>query len=110
LFDLKYFTGTKELVPAGWGSVDVDKDYPLLSSRNPQIPEAQVDNQEEDEFSTLNGHNQATSEVDSSDVEEDDVPQLAPTRMNDESSDDEPALNSSITRVCLIIIEAYLIS
>jgi ubiquitin carboxyl-terminal hydrolase 4/11 len=100
LFELSYFTSAKELVPVGWGSVDEDKDYPKLSSRDPQVLQAmQEDNQPQDDYSMPNGGMQ--SEV-SSDVEEDDAPQLvAPTRMNEESSDeDEPAVPApSISRV-----------
>jgi hypothetical protein len=106
MFQLKYFTGTKELVPAGWGSVDEDKEYPLLSSRSPQVLETHEDDQTEDDFPMSTGNRRVTSDAGSSDIEEeDDAPQLAPTQMNEESSDDdELAPNSNLTRVRLILI------
>lgn len=83
----------------GWASVDEDKDYPKLSSRDPQLRHPmQADEQPQDDFSMLNGRTQSEA---SSDAEEDDAPQLvAPTRMNEESSDeDESALPPNIPRV-----------
>ncbi len=102
MFELSYFTGTKELVPVGWGTVDEDKDYPKLSSRDPQVLHTmEEDDQPQESFPIANGRSQSDA---SSDVDEDDAPQLvAPTRMNEESSDeDELALSSNITRVCFI--------
>jgi ubiquitin carboxyl-terminal hydrolase 4/11/15 len=99
LFELSYFTSAKELVPVGWGSVDEDKDYPKLSSRDPQVLNSmQEDNNAQDDYAMPNGRTQSEA---TSDVEEDDAPQLAPTRMTEESSDeDEPAAPApNISRV-----------
>jgi ubiquitin carboxyl-terminal hydrolase 4/11 len=100
LFEMSYFTGFKELVPVGWSSVDEDKDYPKLSSRDPQLHQPmQGDDEPQDDFSMPNG--QAQSEP-TSDAEEDDAPQLVgPTRMNEEDSsdEDEPAPVPTISRV-----------
>jgi ubiquitin carboxyl-terminal hydrolase 4/11/15 len=100
LFELSYFTSAKELLPVGWGSVDEDKDYPKLASRDPQfLRSMREDDHTQDDYTMPNGR--AESEV-SSDAEEDDAPQLVePTRMNEESSDeDEPAAPApNISRV-----------
>jgi hypothetical protein len=100
LFELSYFTSAKELVPVGWGSVDEDKDYPKLSSRDPQVLHSmQEDGHAQDDYAMLNGRTQSEG---TSDAEEDDAPQLvAPTRMTEESSDeDEPAAPApNISRV-----------
>jgi ubiquitin carboxyl-terminal hydrolase 4/11/15 len=97
---LSYFTSAKELVPVGWGSVDEDKDYPKLSSRDPQVLNSmQEDNHAQDDYAMPNGRTQSEA---TSDAEEDDAPQLvAPTRMTEESSDeDEPAAPApNISRV-----------
>jgi hypothetical protein len=104
MFQLKYFTGTRELVPAGWGSVDEDKDYPLLSSRSPQVLETHEDDQTEDDFPMSTGNRRTTSDAGSSEIE-DDAPQLALTQTNEESSDDdELAPNSNLIRVRSILI------
>lgn len=104
LFELSYFTSAKELVPVGWGSVDEDKDYPKLSSRDPQVLHSmQEDDQPQDDYAMPNGRTQSEA---SSDVEEDDAPQLVgPTRMNEESSDeDEPAAPApNISRVRILL-------
>jgi ubiquitin carboxyl-terminal hydrolase 4/11 len=105
LFELSYFTSAKELVPVGWGSVDEDKDYPKLSSRDPQaLHSMQEDEQAQDDYEMPNGRTQSEA---SSDVEEDDAPQLiGPTRMNEESSDeDEPAAPApNISRVRILFL------
>ncbi len=100
LFELSYFTSAKELVPVGWGSVDEDKDYPKLSSRDPQVLYSMQDEQTQDDYAMPNGRTQSEA---SSDAEEDDAPQLIePTRMNEESSDEDgpaaPAPNISRVR------------
>jgi ubiquitin carboxyl-terminal hydrolase 4/11/15 len=104
LFELSYFTSARELVPVGWGSVDEDKDYPRLSSRDPQVLHSmQEDDQAQDDYAMPNGRTQSEA---SSDIE-DDAPQLVapPTRMNEESSDeDEPAAPApSISRVSILL-------
>jgi ubiquitin carboxyl-terminal hydrolase 4/11 len=105
LFELSYFTSAKELVPVGWGSVDEDKDYPKLSSRDLQaLHSMQEDDQPQDDYEMPNGRTQSEA---SSDVEEDDAPQLiGPTRMNEESSDeDEPAAPApNISRVRILFL------
>jgi ubiquitin carboxyl-terminal hydrolase 4/11 len=104
MFDLSYFTGTKELVPVGWGSVDEDKEYPKLSSRDPRL----LNYMDEDEtlhdgLSMVNGR---IPSDDNSDADEEDAPQLVgPTRMADESSDEgETFPANSITTVCPCIL------
>jgi len=105
LFELSYFTSAKELVPVGWGSVDEDKDYPKLSSRDPQaLHSMQEDDQPQDDYAMPNGRTQSEA---SSDVEEYDAPQLVgPTRMNEESSDEDepPALAPNISRVRILLL------
>lgn len=100
MFDLSYFTGTKELVPVGWGSVDEDKEYPKLSSRDPRL----LSNMDEDE-AVHDGLSMANGRMPSdhnSDADEGDAPQLVgPTRMTEESSDeDENFPGNNITTVC----------
>lgn len=100
LFELSYFTGSKELVPVGWSSVDEDKDYPRLSSRDQHTRTIQEDDRPHEDYSMTNGRTKSEA---SSDAEEDDAPQLvAPTQMNDESSDDdEAAPTPNIPRVSI---------
>lgn len=86
MFDIKYYTNPRELVPVGWQTVDEDKEFPLLSSRGPQEQQAE----EILEESSANGvDNGSESEVSD---EDDDLDLGTNTRMNDESSEDELAL------------------
>lgn len=104
LFNISYFTGSKELVPVGWGAVDEDKSYPLISSRIPEVSQDVSDDDDDDIDERVNAFSTATrrtpSEAASSDAEEDDAPQLPQTRMTEESSsEDELALTSNVSRV-----------
>lgn len=106
LFELSYFPGTKELVPVGWNSVDEDKDYPKLSSRDPQLRYSlQADDQPQDDFSMPNGRTQSEA---SSDAGEEVAPQLVtPAQMTEESTDeDEPAPTPSISKVSINLFQS----
>lgn len=86
MFTLSYFTGVKELVPNGWHTVDEDKTYPALSSRNPQLQQS-IDDDSGNDFDMTNGRTASDSSI-----EDDDLGTEFPnTRMVDESSDDELA-------------------
>jgi ubiquitin carboxyl-terminal hydrolase 4/11 len=106
LFELSYFGGNKELVPSGWNMVDEDKKFPLLSTRAPILREAveAVEVDDEQAHSFVSTSLQSDSESSEEDVE--DIPQLAPTRMNEESSDDDDV--GPNTRVCRLLL--YFIS
>ncbi|KFY73598.1 hypothetical protein V499_06329 [Pseudogymnoascus sp. VKM F-103] len=87
LFELSYFSSKKEVVPTGWGVVDEEKLYPRLSSRIPVVQDAvEVDDEASDGFAS---NNPQRSDGESSEDDIGDIPQLAPTRMNEESSDDD---------------------
>jgi ubiquitin carboxyl-terminal hydrolase 4/11/15 len=97
LFELSYFTSKKEVVPTGWGVVDEEKLYPRLSSRIPVVQDAvEVDDEASSGFVSKNPQG---SDGESSEDDIGDIPQLAPTRMNEESSDDDELAPN--TRVCL---------
>lgn len=88
LFELSYFRGNNELVPTGWNVLNEDKKYPLLSTRAPIRREAvEVDDKQAHSFVSTN----LQSDAESSEEDVEDIPQLAPTRMNEESSDDDDA-------------------
>lgn len=96
LFDLSYFTSKKDVVPTGWGMVDEEKTFPRLSSRIPVVQDAvEVDDGASNGFAS--NHLQG-SDGESSEDDIGDIPQLAPTRMNEESSDDDDLAPN--TRVC----------
>lgn len=97
LFELGYFTSKKEVVPTGWGVVDEEKLYPRLSSRIPVVQDAvEVGDEASHGFAS---NNLQGSDGESSEDDIGDIPQLAPTRMNEESSDDDDLAPN--TRVCL---------
>lgn len=97
LFELSYFTSKKDVVPTGWGVVDEEKIYPRLSSRIPVAQDAvEVDDEGSAGFAS---NNVQGSDGESSEDDIGDIPQLAPTRMNEESSDDDDLAPN--TRVCL---------
>lgn len=96
LFELSYFTSKKEVVPTGWGAVDEEKLYPRLSTRIPVVQEAVEVGDEQNGFAS---NNLRGSDGESSEDDIGDIPQLAPTRMNEESSDDDDLAPN--TRVCL---------
>lgn len=97
LFELSYFTSKKDVVPTGWGVVDEEKIYPRLSSRIPVVQDAvEVDGEGSAGFAS---NNLQGSDGESSEDDISDIPQLAPTRMNEESSDDDDLAPN--TTVCL---------
>jgi ubiquitin carboxyl-terminal hydrolase 4/11/15 len=99
MFELGYFSGSKEQVPAGWGAVDEDKEYPRLSSRDPK-PFESIEEPMQD---TTMGNGASPSDAGSDDSNEADAP-LAPTRMTEESSDEEDIIpNNNTTRVCSVL-------
>ena len=97
IFELSYFGNNKEVIPSGWSVVDEEKRFPRLSSRLPVVHEAlEVDDEESNGFaSNINQR----SDGESSEDDISDIPQLAPTRMNEESSDEDDLAPN--TRVCL---------
>src|SRR5437660_53243 len=100
MFDLSYFTGQKELVPVGWGSVDEEREYPRLSSRDSRLINSMGEDEAlHDGFPMANGRMPSDH---NSDADEEDTPQLVgPTRMAAESSDeDETILPNNVTTVC----------
>lgn len=85
LFQLGYFSEGKTVVPTGWISVDEHRKFPTLQSR---APEPEVAEEEESAVQTDAADN-LTSEEDSEDDAHNKTSEDAPTRMNEESSDDE---------------------
>ncbi len=82
MFELRYMTGSKELIPTGWNSIDDDKAYPSLSSRNPQL-------QQQPEEASPNTDDQDESESSGEDGGSYIHSQFSSTRMVDESDEDE---------------------
>ena len=96
MFDIGFFAGSKEMIPSGWNVVDEDKTYPPISTRNPQVYQPVEEDSgngfedgragsesSEDGRYPSNGTSNGCSE---------------PTRMVDESSD-EDAIPPVIPRV-----------
>lgn len=83
MFELRYFTGAKELVPCGWQSNDEDKQFPLLSSRNPQLQQAIPD--AVNDYDMTNGQGSEGSDED--DALSNNT--ISNTRMTEESSDED---------------------
>jgi hypothetical protein len=112
LFQLNYFTGSKELVPVGWGTVDEDKTFPSLASRLPKTldPVSDDEDQYDQAENIYSAHVTSTSsEAGSTDVEENNAPQITQTRMNEESSDeDELSSIGHINRVRLLPLTSIL--
>jgi hypothetical protein len=109
LFQLSYFTGTKELVPVGWGTVDEDKEYPKISSRSRHLNGSTEENNQY-AYSMANGksHSEASSDDDDSVSP---APQITRTRMTEESSDeDDSVLLNHNTRVCLAFTSCVFIT
>ncbi len=100
IFDLSYFGNNKEVIPTGWNVVDEERRFPLLSTRLPVAHEAvEADDGESNVFGSSSVQR---SDGESSESDIGDIPQLAPTRMNEESSEeDELAPN---TRVCFRVV------
>lgn len=92
LFQLGYFTEGKSVIPTGWSTVDENRKFPTLSSREPQ-PEI-VD--EEESTAQDDAADNETSEEDSEEDARNKLSEDAPTRMNEESSEDELS-NAPIT-------------
>lgn len=96
-----YYSGAKELVPVGWNSVDEERDFPRLSTRDPQIRKSIEAEDLSNEYAMPNAHD--TSD-ESSTASDEDSPQLlsnANTRMNEESSEEDeelPAINKPVVR------------
>lgn len=84
MFTLGYFVGSKEMVPTGWHTVDEDKIYPTLSSRNPQISQS-LDSSSMSGYEVSNGR--AGSE--SSEFDNYHADGASNTRMTEESSDED---------------------
>jgi ubiquitin carboxyl-terminal hydrolase 4/11/15 len=95
MFDIGYFAGSKEMIPSGWNVVDEDKNYPSISTRNPQVYQpveedpgngfedgrAGSESSEDGLYSngTSNGFSSTTRMVEETSDEDDDViPAVAP--------------------------------
>ena len=107
MFELCYFTNSKEMIPSGWMAVDEDKTYPSLSSRNPQVQQP-VDNDSENGYE--GSHSRAESES-SDDNGYHGNAYSNTTRMTEETSEEEededdvvaaPPKVSSIFRINLL--------
>jgi ubiquitin carboxyl-terminal hydrolase 4/11/15 len=98
IFELSYFGNNKEVIPSGWSVVDEEKRFPRLSTRLPVVHEAvEVDDDEQTNGFAPNFNQRSDGESSEDDIS--DTPQLAPTRMNEESSDEDDLAPN--TRVCL---------
>lgn len=84
MFSVGFFSTPKEMVPTGWLVVDDDKEFPNISTRVPQQPEA--DDEARSEAHSSNGIHRSDS------GEDDEYPSnsdMAATRMAEESDEDE---------------------
>jgi len=86
MFEVSYFSGSKEMIPSGWNVVDEDKTFTPLSSRNPQVPQY-LDEDSGNGYDLANGR--AGSESSSSDDPYKENDQSTATRMVEESSDED---------------------
>jgi ubiquitin carboxyl-terminal hydrolase 4/11 len=88
LFELCYFTdhSVGNGVPTGWNSVDDNKSYQRLASRAPPETPESADG---DTQSPSNWTNGAASDNETSNDELSQQPEAAPTRMTEESSEEE---------------------
>lgn len=84
MFDLRYYPGNKEIIPCGWQSIDEDKTYPLLSSRNPQVQQS-PESESGDDYDMTNNRASETSDED----ENSNSNEVSTTRMTEESSDED---------------------
>lgn len=85
MFEVGYFGNSKEMIPSGWNSVDEEKSYPSITSRNPQVQ------QQEDDDST-NGYKGLGSRTGSESGDENNnfnSNSTGSTRMTEESEEDE---------------------
>ena len=92
MFDLGYFTGSKELVPSGWNIVDDDKTYPTLSSRNPQLQQS-LDEESGNDYDMTNGRAGSESSTDEDNYSSNHF--SSNTRMTEEETSDEDELVSN---------------
>lgn len=96
MFVLKYFSSQRELIPVGWSVVDEDKDFNLLSSRDPKF--AEVEPTDESMVEELNRSRSSRSDSITSEEDEDlpiEPSGHAQTRMTDDSSEDELASHNA---------------
>lgn len=100
MFSMGYFVGQKEYIPTGWHTVDEDKTYPSLSSRNPYLPQGV-------ESSSTSGYEVSVSQA-GSDTSE--VGFASNTRMNDESSDEDEDIPAIIQPVVSSLISLMSLS
>jgi ubiquitin carboxyl-terminal hydrolase 4/11 len=92
MFDLGYFTGSKELVPSGWNIVDDDKTYPTLSSRNPQLQQSH-DDESGNDYDMTDGRAGSESSNDGDNYSSNHFSDN--TRMTEEETSDEDELVSN---------------
>ncbi len=89
MFEVGYVSSPKELIVTGWQTVDDDKEYPSIASRNPHLDQTLDDIDEPlDGYAVTNGRSASESS------EEDAYPPAglpSTTRMVDESSSEEDA-------------------
>jgi hypothetical protein len=93
LFTLGYFV-SQDWISNGGLTVDEDKTYPTLASRNPQLQQS-LDTDSMDGYQATNGRaGSESSEIDNYQV-------TANTRMNAESSDEDEDIAPIVQRVSL---------
>jgi ubiquitin carboxyl-terminal hydrolase 4/11/15 len=97
MFEVGFFTGSKEMIPSGWNVVDEDKTYPSISSRNPQVHQS-IDEDSGNGFEdgragsessdeelyrgTSNGFSNTTRKADETSDEDDEVIQPSAPRVS----------------------------
>lgn len=87
LFTIGFFSGTKELIPNGWQSVNDETIYPNINTRAPQQPET-VEDEPRSEARSNNGLPRSES------GDDDEYPSngiMTTTRMAEESDEDDAA-------------------
>jgi len=90
MFSMGYFVGSKEMVPTGWHTVDEDKTYPTLSSRNPQAAQSL-------DPGSPSGQELSNSRAGSEGSEDNDNDDGASnTRMVEESSDEDADIPATV--------------
>lgn len=92
MFQIGYCPGTRELIPSGWNTVDEEKSFPPLFTRNNQDARAFSDTDLNEDGSD--------GKVAGSETSEDDSTKFSTiTRMNDESESEDDLLSSHVTQV-----------
>lgn len=102
MFEVGYFGNSKEMIPSGWNSVDEEKNYPSIASRNPHT-QPQDDDDSTNGYEGMGGRTSSDSGDDSSNFNSGSA---GLTRMNEESEEDED-LSSMAPRVCVYPLAVF---